>query len=123
MSEEGINIATPTQAGIYKAVMKEADRMKEELKKTIKKYLWTLHFDGKKIKQKEVLKNNDQEIKLATLLLEDGKAKTIVSAFINLIYEKVITCDTTNTKTGAKGGVVVYLKKDFYNILVASIMC
>ena len=34
---KSINIATPTQAGIYKGVIKEADRMKKELKKTIKK--------------------------------------------------------------------------------------
>ena len=31
-----------------------------------------------------VLKNNDQEINLAALLLEDGEAKTIVLALINL---------------------------------------
>ena len=97
--------------------------MKEELKKTIKKSLWALHFDGKKIKQKEVqvvvLKNNHQEIKLAALFLKDGKAKTIVSALINLLNEfdiweviKVIICGATNTITGAKVGVV-YLKKEF----------
>ena len=34
--------------------MKEADRMKKELKRTTKKSLWVLHIDGKKIKQKEV---------------------------------------------------------------------
>ena len=52
------------------------------------------------------------------MLLEDGKAKTIISALINLLIEfdiweliKKIICDITST--GAKGGVVVYLKKEF----------
>ena len=44
---------------------------------------------------------------------------------------KVTKCDTTNTNTGAKGGVVVYLKKEFIArrlevpqyIFVPSIMC
>ena len=106
--------------------MKESDKMKKELKKTLKKSIWALHFDAKKIKQKEVqvevLENNDQKIKLAALLLENGKAKTIVSALISLLNEfdiweviKVIICDTTNTNTGAKGGVVIYFKKGVYS--------
>ena len=37
--------------------------------------------------QVEILKNNYQEIKFVALLLEDGKAKTIVSALINLLNE------------------------------------
>ena len=49
----------------------------EGVKKTTKKSLRALYFGGKMIKQKEVLvvvlKNNDQEIKLAALLLEGGK--------------------------------------------------
>ena len=67
-----------------------------------------------------VLKNNDQKIKLTTLLLEDGKAKMIVSALINLLNEfdiweviKVVICDTTNRNTGAEGSVVVNLKNEF----------
>ena len=55
------------------------------------------------------------------MFLEVGKANAIVLALINLLNEfdireviKVILCDTTNTNTGAKGGVVVYLKEEVY---------
>ena len=61
------------------------------------------------------------------MFLEVGKANTIVLALINLLNEfdireviKVILCDTTNTNTGAKGGVVVYLKEVYWQEIRSS---
>ena len=54
------------------------------------------------------------------MLLEDGKAKMIVSELINFLNEfdiweviKAIICDTTNTNNEAKSGAVESLKKEF----------
>ena len=41
---KSINIATPTQVGNYKAVMKEADRIKKELKKNKNFFMATTFF-------------------------------------------------------------------------------
>lgn len=124
LSEQGINVSAPTQAGIYKGVMREADKIKENMKITLKDQLWALHFDGKKIDGKEiqvvVLKNNKHEKKLGVLSLTNGKAKTIFDGLCEMLNDfdlwnviRVIICDTTSVNTGSKGGVVVLLKQVF----------
>ena len=50
---EGIEIPKPTQAGIYKASMREAEK-KNNFRQTLKYKEWALHFDGKKINNEEI---------------------------------------------------------------------
>ena len=74
--------------------MKKATMMKNEMIEKLHREKWSLHFDGKKIKQSEyqvvVVKNERTAIKLAVLKLEVGKAETISmgisSIILSLIY-------------------------------------
>ena len=81
LSHNGIDIPTPSQAAIYKSTYKEAAKLKEEMTETLQMEQWSLHFDGKRIEDKEyqvvVLKNERTEVKLGALHLKDGKTKKI----------------------------------------------
>ena len=81
LSRDGIDIPTPSQAAIYKATFKEAVKLKEEMIEKLQMEQWSIHFDGKRIEENEnqvvVLNNKRTEVKLAALLLKDGKAETI----------------------------------------------
>ncbi|GLV34037.1 hypothetical protein CBL_05057 [Carabus blaptoides fortunei] len=46
-SESGVFLPTSTQSGIYKAVMKEGEKLKIHLMENLKNEHWCLHFDGK----------------------------------------------------------------------------
>ena len=109
LSESGVSFPTPSQSGVYRAVMR-----KEELKKHFVENLrhenWCLHFDGKTI-QKEyqvvVLKNENKEIRLAVVELVNGKGKTIFDGIKSILDEyklwssiKMIVSDTTVANTG-----------------------
>ena len=122
LHNDGINLATPSQSGIYKAVYREAEKVKLNLKENLKNESWCLHFDGKILNNKEhqvvVLKNEFKEVRLSVLALPNGQAKTIASAIAEVLTEfslwssiKMIVCDTTNVNTGKKNGVVVTLQK------------
>ena len=85
---------------------------------------WSLHFDGKCIKEKEyqvvLLKNERAEVRLDALRLKDGKAESIATGISNVINEynlwksvKMIVSDTTAVNTGEKNGVVVRLQRLF----------
>lgn len=124
LAESGIQIATPSQPGVYKAVIKSAERKEKMLKETLKNENWCLHFDGKKIGNKELqvmfLKNEYTEIKLAVLVLENGKALTIFNGIKKTLHKfdlwqsiKMVISDTTSVNTGHKNGVVKLLK-DYY---------
>lgn len=121
---EGVNIPTPSQAGIYKSVFKEAFKLKEEMLKSLSTEQWSLHFDGKRLDENEyqvvVLKNERTEVKLAALRLQDGKARTITNGISTVLEEynlwsavKMIIADTTSVNTGNKNGVVVKLQQMF----------
>lgn len=127
LAESGIDIATPSQSGIYRAVIKSAENLEEFYKKTLQNEEWCLHFDGKKIGNKEiqviVIKNERREIKLAVLLLENGRALTIFNGIKETLNKfnlwrsvKMIVCDTTSVNTGRINGVVALLKKHFQSI-------
>lgn len=124
LSAEGIEIPTPCQSGIHKAVYKEAARVKKYLVSTLYLEKWSMHFDGKHIESFEyqavVLKNESKEIKLTALKLKDGKAQTIAEGLQNVLDEfnlwgsiVMIVADTTSVNTGKKTGVVVRLQQMF----------
>jgi hypothetical protein len=121
---DGVNIPTPSQAGVYKSVFKEASKLKKEMMKNLNTEQWSLHFDGKRLNENEyqvvVLKNERMEVKLAALCLKDGKAETITDGISTVLEEynlwsavKMIVADTTSVNTGKKNGVVVRLKRIF----------
>jgi hypothetical protein len=122
LHNDGIHLSTPSQSGIYKAVYREAEKLKLNLKENLKNDSWCLHFDGKILNNKEhqvvVLKNEFKEVRLSILALPNGQAKTIASAIAEVLTEfslwssiKMIVSDTTNVNTGKKNGVVVSLQK------------
>jgi hypothetical protein len=118
---DNYEVATPSQSGIHKAVFREARKLKEEYVRNLKSEDWSLHFDGKSLKNLEhqvvVLKNEEKEIRLAALVLPDGKAQTIANGIQSILTEynlwpaiKMIVSDTTAVNTGKKGGVIVKLQ-------------
>ena len=116
LNEGSSNIDTPSQSGVYKATFKEAELLRLQFKNSLKNFDWCIHFDGKKLdgeKQVVLLKNAEKEIRLAVLSLRNGKAETISTAIKAVLAEyklhsciRVIICDTTNTNSGSKNGVV-----------------
>ena len=88
---DGVNIPTPSQAGVYKSVFKEASKLKKERMKNLNTEQWSLHFDGKRLTENEyqflVLKNKLIEVKLAALYLKDGKAEAITYGILTVLEE------------------------------------
>lgn len=124
LSQDGIDVETPSQSGIYRATIKEAVKLKEEMKKTLHLENWSLHFDGKRIDDQEyqvlVLKNEQREVKLEALILPNGKADTVVKGITAVLDEynlwksiKMIVADTTNVNTGRRNGIVFQLQRMF----------
>lgn len=79
--KSGIDIPAPTQSAVYKASMKSAERLEAKYMTTLQKENWCLHFDGKKFGTKEVqvvvLSNETKEVRVAVIVLENGKSVTI----------------------------------------------
>ncbi|ESN97309.1 hypothetical protein HELRODRAFT_178094 [Helobdella robusta] len=124
LNKSGVKITTPSQSGVYRAVYREASKVMKTLMNTLCNSSWCIHFDGKIIKKKEhqvvLLRNEVKEVRLAVLVLPDGKATTIASAIQKTLDDynlwaaiKMIVSDTTNVNTGSKSGVVVRLQKLF----------
>lgn len=124
LSDEGIEIPTPCQSAIHKAIYARASQVKKHLVSTLHLDKWSIHFDGKHIEgfehQAVVLKNERKEIKLAALKLKDGKAATITEGLQGVLDEfnlwgsiLMIVADTTSVNTGKKTGVVVRLQQMF----------
>jgi hypothetical protein len=124
LSESGVSIPTPTQSGVYKAVMKEGEKLKRNFKENLRNKRWCLHFDGKTIQKKEyqvvVLKNENREVRLAVLELVNGKGETIFNGIKTVLDEyelwpsiKMIVSDTTAANTGRSLGAVTLLQKHF----------
>lgn len=125
----GVEFPTPSQSTIWRNFQKIAKNKELELKETLNKEKWCLHFDGKKINKKEVevivLKNAEREIKLAVLLLDDGKSLTIFKGIMDTIQKfniesavKMIVCDTTAVNTGRTSGVVARIQNFYKNKLM-----
>jgi len=124
LSQDGIDVETPSQSGIYRATIKEAIKLKEEMKKTLQLENWSLHFDGKRVddqkRQVLVLKDERKEVKLEALHLPNRKADTFVQRITAVLDEynlwksiKVIVADTTNVNTGRRNRIVIKLKRVF----------
>ena len=64
--ENGIDIGTPSQSGIYKSVFRKADQLNQEMKEKLQLENWALHFDGKRIENEEY-QNEGKEVKLADI--------------------------------------------------------
>ncbi|CAH0560581.1 unnamed protein product [Brassicogethes aeneus] len=95
LSGEAIEIPTPSQSAIHKAIYARAT-------------------------QAVVLKNDAKEVKLTGLKLKDGKAQTIVEGLQDVLEEfnlrgsiVMIVADTTSMNTGKRTGVVVWLQEKF----------
>jgi len=124
LAAKGINIETPCQSAIYKSSIRVALKVKDEMKKTLHLEKWSLHIDGKRIKNHEwqvlVLKNELNEVRIATLQLVNGKAATVVNGIKNILDEynlwnsiKMIITDNTNVNTGRRNGIVTQLQSLF----------
>lgn len=79
--KSGIAIPAPTQSAVYKASMKSAERLEAKYMTSLQKENWCLHFDGEKFGKKEVqvvvLSNETKEVRVAVMVLENGKSVTI----------------------------------------------
>ncbi|MEJ2259198.1 MAG: hypothetical protein P8X78_01585 [Nitrosopumilaceae archaeon] len=53
LSDDGVDIQTPSQAAIYKSTFREAAKLKEEMIQTLQMEQWSIHFDGKHIDKHE----------------------------------------------------------------------
>ena len=124
ITSQGFDFPSPTQPGIYKAVMRRSDQMKKMIKEKLNNQVLALHFDGKHKNSFEnqvvVVKNNSLEYRLAVLVLQSGRAGDIFKGIESVITDfnlwsniKIIICDTTSTNTGHKNGVVVRLQRAF----------
>lgn len=124
IASSDMTFPTLSQSGIYKSFMKTAKDIETNYIKELKNYKWCLHFDGKKMGKKEiqaiVLKNPNREIKLAVLVLDNGRASTIYEGIKKQLDKfdlwksiKMIVSDTTNVNTGKKNGVVTLLQQHY----------
>ena len=50
---KNIQIQTPSQTSVYKALKREAGKVKQKMISSLKNSKWALHFDGKVFKGKE----------------------------------------------------------------------
>ena len=53
LSESGVSIPTPSQSGVYRAVMRKGEELKKHFVENLRHENWCLHFDGKTIQKKE----------------------------------------------------------------------
>ena len=74
LAEEGLDVPTPSQSGIWRRVIKDAESVKNQLKEIIGKEKFCLHFDGKRIDNKEYqvvcLQNSARILHLGILACE-----------------------------------------------------
>src|SRR5206468_5426628 len=91
LSGESIEIPTPSQSAMHKAIYTRAAQVKKHLVSTLHLEKWSIHFDGKHIEgieyQAVVLKNEAKEIKLTALKLKEGKAQTIAERLKDALEE------------------------------------
>jgi len=124
LAEEGVNVPTPSQSGIWRRVIEDAKAVKKKLKEIISKEEFCLHFDGKRIDSKEFqvvcLKNSARSLNLGVLACSSGSAEDIFTPMKALLDEydawrsvKMIISDTTAVNTGHQSGVIIRLQRQF----------
>ena len=127
LSESGVSIPTPSQSGLYRAVMRKGEELKKHFVENLRHENWCLHFDRKTIQKKEyqvvVLKNEKKEIRLAVVELANRKGKTIFDGIKAILDEydlwssiKMIVSDITVANTGKGLGAVTLLQNHFEHI-------
>lgn len=105
-------------------MIENAKAVKTRLKKIISEEQFCLHFDGKKIDNKEYqvvcLKNSTRTLHLGILACESGSANDIFVPLPVLLDEynawnsmQMIISDTTAVNTSKKSGIVIRLQRQF----------
>lgn len=118
------NADGPSQSGIWRAMIKNAETIKEKLKELIQEEHFCLHFDGKRLNNKEYqvvcLSNPTRTVNLSVIICKSGSADDIFLPMVTLLNEfeawssiKMIISDTTAVNTGKNNGVVKRLKNEF----------
>ena len=120
--EDGVDIALLTQVGVWKHVIKKAERKKVNIKAILQSETICLHFDGKVVLKTEYqivcLQNENRIISLEIFTCKNGSSRAIFEEIKTLMdkYDawksiKMIICDTTAVNTGKENGVVVKFQK------------
>ena len=124
LAEDGVSVPTPSQSGIWRRTIRDAEQVKNRLMELISEEKFCLHFDGKKIDNKEyqvVCLNNDRRtLQLGILACDSGTSADIYTPLHDLLDEynawnsiQMIISDTTAVNTGRKNGVVARLQRTF----------
>lgn len=123
LAEEGLCLPTPTQSGVWRGVLRLAEKRKGEIKSLLKEEKdYCLHFDGKRLVKQEYqvicIKSATRDIRLGVVRCKSGSSKDIYDALEKVIDEydawssiRMIVCDTTAVNTGRANGVVVRLQR------------
>lgn len=124
LAEEGVDVPTPSQSGVWRRVIRNAEQVKNRLKEIISEEKFCLHFDGKRIGNKEYqvvcLTNPTRTLHLGILACKSGSAEDIFVPLQALLDEynawncvRMIVSDTTAVNTGRKSGIVIRLQREF----------
>lgn len=123
IAEEGVILPTPTQSGVWRGVIRLAEKKKDEIKSLLTQEKdYCLHFDGKRLVKQEYqvlcLKSAARDIRLGVVRCKSGSSKDIYDALEKVIDEydawssiKMIICDTTSVNTGRLNGVVARIQR------------
>ncbi len=113
LADEGMELPTPSQSGIWRRLQKEAEKRKKEIMSYLAKEDFCLHFDGKRLQGKEyqvvLLHSSTHTIRLGVLACATSGADDIFDGIKGLLdtYDtwgsiKMIITHTTAVNTGAK---------------------
>ena len=82
LKEDGVDIASPTQVGVWKHVIKETERKKVNIKEVLQSKTFCLHFDGKLLLKTDYqvvcLQNKNRIINSGILTSKNGSSKAAV---------------------------------------------
>lgn len=124
LAEDGINVPTPSQSGVWRGVIRSGEAAKGKIKSILEEEKnFCIHFDGKRILHQEyqvvVLKSPVRELKLGIVKCDSGSSEHIFNALQGLLNEfdawkniKMIVCDTTPVNTGRLNGIVEKLRSE-----------
>ena len=91
LKEDGVDIASPTQVGVWKHVIKETERKKVNIKAILQSETFCLHFDGKVVLKTEYevvcLQNENRIINLRILTCKNGSSRAIFEEIKTLMNE------------------------------------
>ena len=91
LKEDGVDIASPTQVGVWKHVIKEAERKKVNIKAILQSETFCLYFSGKVLLKTEYqvvcLQNENRIINLEILTCKNGSSRAIFEEIKTLMDE------------------------------------